>query len=91
MISTLTLLIVGIVVVIFLAGFYCGTNAIRNYDDTELLDAIDYYQFDLDRWTDTEGEPGWRTYHPSKNHSYTTAGHSNVRDAIRDFVDNHAE
>ena len=90
MISTLTLVIAALVVIIFLAGFYCGTNALRNYEDTELLDAVDYHQFDLDRWADAT-DTGWRTYHPTKNHNYVMKTHPDVRTAIRDFIENHAE
>lgn len=88
MISALTLVISALVVIIFLAGFYCGTNALRNYEDTELLDAVDYHQFDL--VADTT-DTGWRTYHPTKNHNYVMKTHPDVRTAIRDFIENHAE
>lgn len=79
------------VIVIFLTGFWLGSAAQRNWEDTELLDALDYHQFDLDRWNTKAGEPGWRTYHPAKNHSYVVKSFPNVRDAIRDFVEHHAQ
>ncbi len=78
-----------IVAAIFLTGFYIGTSSMRNFEDTELLDALDYHQFDLDRWNGKNGEAGWRTYHPEKNHSYAQVTHASVRDAIREFLKNH--
>lgn len=79
----------------FVLGFSAGRSGDYDLEDTELLDALDEHQIDLDIFTGRDTDlPDWRCYHPQNYNSYderhAPTAHT-ARDAIRQFLQKNSD
>lgn len=88
-----TIIVVLTVITIFCVGFLAGYCAHKHdneqeWEDTELLDAMERHQIDVDVFHNRGTEyPDWKVYHPRDAAGYESDTFPTAREAIRHFID----
>lgn len=73
----------------FIAGYYAyGQDNEKEWEDTELLDAMEKHQIDVDVFHNRNTEyPEWKVYHPRDAAGYDSETYTSARNAIRGFLE----